>query len=307
MPEVVALMNHAKEKIKASFSAKNKRSLLNKIIQIIESRWDRQMDTPLYGAALFLNPGKFYTIQKENDEYVGHLRGCFNDVLARMVEDESIRNKIDQQSMLYEDQRGDILKNFDWWRTYGGRSIDLQRFAKRIVSLCASSSGCERNWSTFEFIHTKKRNRLEHKRLNDLVYVSYNRKMTSRFQKRREEAGKSYAPLVIEDFDWNNEWVDPMAQPEGARGSDLTWDQVDEAIGASRELRGRNLHRTYARRARQISRVVEEDEEEGEEEEIILDDDDIDDFGEQPMDATEDGGENVDASNDLDEFALDDF
>ncbi|RLM59121.1 NBS-LRR-like resistance protein [Panicum miliaceum] len=36
-------------------------------------------------------------------------------------------------------------------------------------------------------------------------------------------------------------------------------------------------------------------------------DDDIDDFGEQPMNATEDGGENVDASNDLDEFALDDF
>ena len=40
----------------------------------------------------------------------------------------------------------------DWWRSYGGRAIDLQRFAKRIVSLCASSSGCERNWSTFEFV-----------------------------------------------------------------------------------------------------------------------------------------------------------
>lgn len=40
----------------------------------------------------------------------------------------------------------------DWWRSYGGRAIDLQRFAKRVVSLCASSSGCERNWSTFEFV-----------------------------------------------------------------------------------------------------------------------------------------------------------
>jgi len=45
-----------------------------------------------------------------------------------------------------------IVNLVDWWRTYGGRSIDLQRFAKRIVSLCASSSGCERNWSTFEFV-----------------------------------------------------------------------------------------------------------------------------------------------------------
>ncbi|KAK1354024.1 hypothetical protein POM88_047280 [Heracleum sosnowskyi] len=48
----------------------------------------------------------------------------------------------------------------DWWDAYGGRAIELQSFAKRIVGLCCSSSGCERNWSTFEFIHTKKRNRL---------------------------------------------------------------------------------------------------------------------------------------------------
>ena len=40
----------------------------------------------------------------------------------------------------------------DWWRSYGGRAIELQRFARRIVSLCASSSGCEKNWSTFQFV-----------------------------------------------------------------------------------------------------------------------------------------------------------
>lgn len=55
-------------------------------------------------------------------------------------------------------------------------------------------------------IHTKKRNLLLHKRLNDLVYVSYNQKMRSRFQ-MREKAGTSYDPLIIEDFDWDNEWI----------------------------------------------------------------------------------------------------
>ena len=40
----------------------------------------------------------------------------------------------------------------DWWRSYGGRAIEIQRFARRIVSLCVASSGCERNWSTFEFV-----------------------------------------------------------------------------------------------------------------------------------------------------------
>ena len=40
----------------------------------------------------------------------------------------------------------------DWWSSYGGLAIDLQRFARRVVGLCASSSGCERNWSTFEHV-----------------------------------------------------------------------------------------------------------------------------------------------------------
>src|SRR6266540_5730964 len=112
-------------------------------------------------------------------------------------------------------------------------------------------------------MHTKKRNRLLHKRLNDLVFVSYNRKMQTRFQMRKEKAGKSYDPLVMEDFDWDNEWTDSTVVPiQGARGCvhDLTWENVDEAVGASRSLRGRHLPRqatmTYQRRTRM---VVEED------------------------------------------------
>ena len=43
-----------------------------------------------------------------------------------------------------------------------------------LVSQCCSSSGCERNWSTFALLHTKVRNLLSHKKLNKLVYVNYN-------------------------------------------------------------------------------------------------------------------------------------
>lgn len=39
-----------------------------------------------------------------------------------------------------------------WWGAYGGLAYELQSLAKRIVSLCTSASGCERNWSTFEFV-----------------------------------------------------------------------------------------------------------------------------------------------------------
>ena len=61
-----------------------------------------------------------------------------------------------------------------WWQQFGRQCADLQKFAVQILSQTCSASGCERNWSVFERIHTKKRNRLEQKRLNDMVFVQYN-------------------------------------------------------------------------------------------------------------------------------------
>jgi hypothetical protein len=112
MPEVAALMNHAKEKIKLSFATENKKTLLKNIIKIIEKRWVTQMDHPLYGDALYLNPERLHSfIQANDDATVGQLRGCFLDVLGRMVEDEEIRSKIDAQSLDYEGLRGDAFSN----------------------------------------------------------------------------------------------------------------------------------------------------------------------------------------------------
>ncbi|PWZ36966.1 hypothetical protein Zm00014a_016081 [Zea mays] len=42
--------------------------------------------------------------------------------------------------------------------------------AIRILSLTASASGCERNWSCFEGIHAKKRNRLTCERVENIVW-----------------------------------------------------------------------------------------------------------------------------------------
>ncbi|GAV63663.1 DUF659 domain-containing protein/Dimer_Tnp_hAT domain-containing protein, partial [Cephalotus follicularis] len=53
--------------------------------------------------------------------------------------------------------------------------------AIRLLSQIFSSSGCERNWSVFEQIHTKKRNILEHQRLNDIVFVTYNLRLKNRY------------------------------------------------------------------------------------------------------------------------------
>ncbi|KZV54981.1 hypothetical protein F511_36795 [Dorcoceras hygrometricum] len=50
----------------------------------------------------------------------------------------------------------------EWWRVFGCSAPNIQSLAIKILSQTSSSWGCERNWSVFERIHIKKRNRLEH-------------------------------------------------------------------------------------------------------------------------------------------------
>ena len=63
------------------------------------------------------------------------------------------------------------------------------------------------------------------------------------FQKIRELGckGKRSSPLLLEEFQWDSEWVD--------ENSEVPWAVVDEVIGASENLRSRNLHRAAATRA----------------------------------------------------------
>jgi hypothetical protein len=57
---------------------------------------------------------------------------------------------------------------------FGYSTPALQKLAIRLVSQCASAIGCERNWSTFAFIHSKVHNCLTYEKLHKLVYVNYN-------------------------------------------------------------------------------------------------------------------------------------
>ena len=84
--------------------------------------------------------------------------------------------------------------------------------------------------------------------------MQYNRKMTNRFLKLRElgSKGKKCNPLVLEEFEWDNEWVDAGCEPVHQR-DDITWTQVDEATGASQGIRGRNLPRAAATKRRATS------------------------------------------------------
>ncbi len=55
---------------------------------------------------------------------------------------------------------------FRWWLAFGAHVPELQKVAVRVLSQVTSASASERNWSTFEFIHTKKRNRMKCQRVS---------------------------------------------------------------------------------------------------------------------------------------------
>ena len=61
-----------------------------------------------------------------------------------------------------------------WWETYGTQVSHLQKLVVQVLSQTYISSGCERNQSVFEKIHTKKRNRFENLKLNSKFIISCN-------------------------------------------------------------------------------------------------------------------------------------
>jgi hypothetical protein len=78
-PEITAAMDVAKQTITESL--KDKPNLLAEVMELYDKRWETQMEQKLYGAALFLNPNKFFAIRDKDKRQAGRLRGMFNQVL----------------------------------------------------------------------------------------------------------------------------------------------------------------------------------------------------------------------------------
>ncbi|XP_050387359.1 uncharacterized protein LOC126803624 [Argentina anserina] len=67
-------------------------------------------------------------------------------------------------------------------------------------------------------IQTKKKDRLEHKRLNALVYVKYNSLLMERNIRRRV---KKLDPILVEEIDSDDEWISEVEDP--ILPDDLSW------------------------------------------------------------------------------------
>ncbi|XP_012844773.1 PREDICTED: uncharacterized protein LOC105964816 [Erythranthe guttata] len=114
-----------------------------------------------------------------------------------------------------------FFKIDEWWRLFGFDAPNLQKLAIKILSQTASSSGCERNSNVFERIHTKKRNILEHNRLNDLVYDHYNLRLKNRLVVSK----RSYDPVDYESIEKTEFWI-----VENEEEGELDYDELENMV-----------------------------------------------------------------------------
>ena len=70
-----------------------------------------------------------------------------------------------------------------WWLMHDGEYPELPKVAIRVTAMVSSAGACERVWSAFDFVHSKKRNRLDPDRAQDLVYVFTNKRLQRRAAK----------------------------------------------------------------------------------------------------------------------------
>ena len=70
--------------------------------------------------------------------------------------------------------RWDLLLPLVWWQYHDSAFPTLQSLALKLLGQPCSSSCAERNWSTYKFIRSLKRNKMAPARAEDLVYVHSN-------------------------------------------------------------------------------------------------------------------------------------
>ncbi|XP_077239733.1 uncharacterized protein LOC143880640 [Tasmannia lanceolata] len=72
------------------------------------------------------------------------------------------------------------IKPHEWWAIHGTCAPMLQSIALKILMQPSSSSCAERNWSTYSFMHSLKRNKITPQRAQGLVFVHSNLRLLSR-------------------------------------------------------------------------------------------------------------------------------
>lgn len=161
-----------------------------KEIAMIQEKWKArwaQLNTPLHACAYALDP-EFLWVKDDIFKNAEISKGC-SFVIDRLGKSTTHKTRLDAALLNFRNKVGEwssknvkravqnqTMSSAQLWQRYGGceGTKRLRKIAIRILSQVSTSSACERSWSTFEFIHSKKRNRLSADKCADLVWVHSN-------------------------------------------------------------------------------------------------------------------------------------
>jgi hypothetical protein len=100
----------------------------------------------------------------------------------------------------------------------------------KVTSLPASSSACESNWSNYDFIHSKKRNKLKTDRAEQLVWVHSNGRLL-----RAQSAPADVLPWHESGSDSDDDSGDGEDSEEGNNSKSSSDDSGADGSGSGSE------------------------------------------------------------------------
>ncbi|XP_020978044.1 uncharacterized protein LOC107636234 [Arachis ipaensis] len=191
----------AKEKIRDAFQGVETGYI--PIWDIFYARWGNQFYRPLHAAGYYLNPQIHYS---SGFKIAYELKKQFYACMERMTGNPNLITKMDVQLEDFKTRKeffgSKVAQNAiytktpaQWWDSYGDLHPELQQFVIRVLNLTCSSSGCE--------LHTKRRNRLKAKNMNDVLFVMTNSRLAKKKQTRRS-LDYEYS---LDELDFDEEWI----------------------------------------------------------------------------------------------------
>ncbi|CAO2817112.1 unnamed protein product [Amaranthus hypochondriacus] len=209
MGYVYAGLYRAKEAMKREFR-KNAEYLT--YWNVIDQRWDRHQQLPLYAAGFYLNPTFFYSI---DGDLPGTIVSGMFDCIERLVPDTKSQDKIIKELNLYKTASGDFGRQMsiraresllpsEWWSTCGVACPNLSHLAVHILGQCCSLIHCKTDLIPIEQLHNTV-NILEHQRLSDQVFTQYNLRLRQMAQKSKEHDNTD--PLSVDNHASVSEWI----------------------------------------------------------------------------------------------------
>uniref|UniRef100_A0A1D1Y153 Seprase n=1 Tax=Anthurium amnicola TaxID=1678845 RepID=A0A1D1Y153_9ARAE len=237
-------MTRAKESIRTYYIMDENKCKL--FLDIVDKSWQHQLHSPLHAASAFLNPSIQYNPEVK---FLRSIKEEFHAVVEKLLPTPDLRQDVTAEIFIFTKAHGMFGSNLArearttaspgmWWEQYGDSAPALQHVAVRVLSQVCSTAFFERNWSTFQQIHSEKRNKLDKEILNDFLFVHYNLKL----QARGKPVGVD--PIILEEMDMTSEWVEETENANSTQwldrfssldGGDLNTRQFNSSIFGSND------------------------------------------------------------------------